>query len=878
MAQGFEGCVEQARFEGLIDDDTADGLLARFRAHAKTKGSAGAKAALSKELAMEGAEKRRRDTINITVTDQIKKDIAQYRSPKGNVDLANAVYNLFEGNGYAGYQGVRQVSEALIGKAHAEMGDFLAHFSRKWASGGRRNMADLDAVLQASYGKFATKPPDEKSKALYQSWRDPVEKLRELANAAGYNIGHRDDWGLPQRHNAEAILRAGFEKWSGDINKWLGWDRMQMGGAPILDEDRADILRHGFESIVTDGWNLREPSKNPAKGSMASDRSDPRFFIFKDPESWKAYAENYGTGDVFGTMMGHVTSLARDVGMMQRLGTNPAATTEWLKQIVAKEGANRKIGKPSTLAPGILPTGVDAKVATAHRVIDGFYKQFKGEGEAATTLGLVGTILRNDAMGALLGSAVIPHMAINPIIQLHARYIAGMPLAKMIPTMARSFGHGAEDRATRAGLILEDALHVMGAGARESGALARAANWTRWLPDRTTHWSGLVPLVNAFTRAYRNDFMGLVADNIAKPLDQTNPRMREVLRGWGITPQDWRIMQMAAMYKPDPRSAPMMRWDNIRDVGINRPDDVLRILGGTLPLDDKTSRDMAAKAAEAVAVKYLGVLAGLNERGTPKLSMRARGFMLGGSSQNRPLGFIARSASMFHGFMGSFMLGQISTIAREMAANKAKGAAYAASLFILCTLGGMLSQQLKQMRSGKDMLPMDPTTREGMNAWVGAMLTGGGWGLLGDFVHSSQDSFGHGPLEQLAGPVVGTMVDMYEGLIGLLSKGPYEVIDQATGEKRPKRSLATSAVDQAVKIAGGWTPLLSTFWPTMAAYHRVALDQAQFAADPHASQMAKTRANKMRRETGQTYWWKPGELTPDHFPQFSAGKTPLFGR
>lgn len=875
---GFEDCVHQARFEGLIDDDTADGLLARFASHVKTKGRAGAKAALSKELAIEGAEKRRRDNINIAVTDQIKKDIAQYRSPKGTVDVANAIYNLFEGNGYAGYQGVRQVSEALIGKAHAEMGDFLAHFSRKWASGGRHNLADLDAVLQVSYGKFATKPPDEKSKALYQSWRDPVEKLRELANEAGYNIGHREDWGLPQRHNAEAILRAGFEKWSGDINKWLGWDRMQMGGEPILDEDRADILRHGFESIVTDGWNLREPSRNHARGSMSSDRSDPRFFIFKDPESWKAYAENYGTGDVFGTMMGHVTSLARDVGMMQRLGTNPAATTEWLKQIITKEGANRKIGRPSTFAPGIVPTTVDAKVATAHRVIDGFYKQFKGEGEAATTLGLVGTILRNDAMGALLGSAVIPHLAINPIIQLHARYIAGMPLAKMIPTMVRSFGHGGEDRATRAGLVLEDALHVMGAGAREAGTLAKVANWTRWLPDRTTHWSGLVPLVNAFTRAYRNDFMGVVADNVGKSFAQVDARVRDVMKGWGITPQDWQVMQLATMYKPSATSAPIMRWDNIRDVGLNRPDDVLRILGGDLPLDDKAMRDKAAKAAEAVAVKYLGMLAGLNERGTPKLNMRARGFMLGGTSQNRWGGFMARSSAMFHGFMGSFMLGQMQTIAREMGASKAKGAAYAASLFIFCTLGGMLSLQLKQMRSGKDMLPMDPTTREGMNAWVGAMLTGGGWGLLGDFLYSSRDSFGHGPLEQLAGPVVGSMVDIFEGAMGLLSKGPYELIDEVTGEKRPKLSFGQSVGEGAVKIARGWTPTLSTFWPTMAAYNRMVLDQAQFAIDPHANQMAKARMNKTRRETGQTYSWKPGELTPDHFPHFSSGKTPLFGR
>ena len=172
----------------------------------------------------------------------------------------------------------------------------------------------------------------------------------------------------------------------------------------------------------------------------------------------------------------------------------------------------------------------------------------------------------------------------------------------------------------------------------------------------------------------------------------------------------------------------------------------------------------------------------------------------------------------------------------------------AGGLLTTMTLGGMLALQLKNLRSGKTPLSMDPTTPEGRNTWIHATLSGGGFGIFGDFLASDRTSYGHGPLETLAGPIVGMASDMYEGVKAMGGK--------VAGGKDPELGKAVT------NFVRNNTPLLSTAWPLQAAYNRVAMDQLQFLVDPKAHQRMRDAEKRVFKETGQSYWWKPGELLP----------------
>jgi hypothetical protein len=73
---------------------------------------------------------------------------------------------------------------------------------------------------------------------------------------------------------------------------------------------------------------------------------------------------------------------------------------------------------------------------------------------------------------------------------------------------------------------------------------------------------------------------------------------------------------------------------------------------------------------------------------------------------------------------------------------------YALGFFAATTIGGALALELKEIAKGKDPRPIprakDPAL-EHAEFWGAAMLQGGGWGIFGDFLGSTENRFGGGP-------------------------------------------------------------------------------------------------------------------------------------
>jgi hypothetical protein len=196
-------------------------------------------------------------------------------------------------------------------------------------------------------------------------------------------------------------------------------------------------------------------------------------------------------------------------------------------------------------------------------------------------------------------------------------------------------------------------------------------------------------------------------------------------------------------------------------------------------------------------------------------------------------------------------MNQLEAIAQEVGTfGAARGARYAGGMMIGLTLGGALALQLKAIVNGKDPQEMaDP------RFWLQAVQTGGGFGLFGDFLFADVNRFGQSLQATIAGPVVGAVADFSKATIGNLQK-------LATGEE-------TSLAEDVIQKGGRYVPAAS-LWYLRAAWERVVKDQLLYLADPDAHRKFRDRARRLESETGQEYWWRPGEVAPDRLPDPTA--------
>ena len=858
----IESCILNALGSGSISQQEADAPKQRYAeledvARSSPNGKS-AQSMLSDELFAKRENQKRLDLLTVKAQDQIAKDVRSYAMGRGDrgSDLVGAMVRMFENFGDAGFSSVRGIGSALLAQAHSEMADLLHTFRRSALTMGRFNRPMLNDVVKAAFGEGTT----PEAKALYESFTTVAEKLRRQFNEAGGSVKWRTDWGLPQEHNPSAVMRGTVEGWSDFISSRLDWAKMTdpFIGLPIQSTDRPAFLEGVWNAIVSNGWDERDPSMTRGATALANMRADPRFLKFKDSQSWLDYNKAYGSGDVFATMMSHVNGLTRDVALLQRLGPNPAATVEWMKQLLQREAAQVKIGRPSLL--DATPMTADWNAWKASRQLDGLYDIAKGSSVPESFLGTGVGIARNIAYSAKIGSAVITHTFSNTIIQAMSRYLHGLPVLNTGLDILKGFTNGQE--MLQAGVLAEDALHTMELSAREQGAGTKLREMSAWMPAWTTHYSGLNAVVTANKRAFGGSMMATFASNLDRPFGEIKPRLQQYLSGYGISATDWEVMRLANTYEPD-RGAPFLRWREIAQTGVERAGDVSRILG------QSTVDPLAtAKASEAIAMKYLEMMHGGTEVAVPTSNWRARAMMVGDTKPGTLAGEAVRSAMMFKaGFMATFMLTQKDMILRELAANKASTAAYVGASAIGLTIAGLMTLQVKNLINGKDLLPMDPETEQGRATWGQAALTSGAAGIYGDFIVSDRSSYGHDLLSTMAGPVLTGAEDALHGIHSAVS----DVATAATGGKM-KKPLDDEAEDGAIKMLRNNTPVLSTHWALRAAYNRVILDQLQSLADPSAHKAMRKMERKIQSETGQEFYWPRGEMLPERLPQLTEAR------
>jgi hypothetical protein len=739
-------------------------------------------------------------------------------TPPGVPDIMEASIRLLEHYGFTGYSSVEGRFKAIVGSVQAKLEQALTLFDRSALAGTRRERPLMQDVVRSLFGENVS---DIRAQTLAKQFETAFEDLRLRANAAGMSIGKLTGFGLPQSHDPAAIISAGRDQWKQFITPLLDRQRMRdpLTGAVMSDTRLSAALDVAYKRIVSDGSYGVAPSiATQGQGPLWKQRAEHRFLHFKDADSWMQYATAFAQPDPFATAMLHVKGMARDIAAMEILGPNPDATIHWLKGVIEAERAKFLAGETSLYRASSTNQAFD-KAGLADWRLDSLWSQISGGEIVSGKVAMGFATVRNLITSAALGSTAISAIATDPAIGNIAKRLSGMPTRFWVTEMVRTvFGGLSRPEAIRAGLVLEDALHLVGEEARFAGTQG-GATWARWASDRVLTWSGLTPWTQARKHIFGTDFQGFMADQAQKTWADLPPLIKRTMNGYGISPADWDAMRAAPLYTVG------------GSAGLLRPAEIERVAG------------------REVAERYLEMILSETERAVPSGTKRSKALMAVGG-RGTIMGEVAQGALQFKAFGLSMMTLQLEAIRQELGRGAVQGAAYIGALAISTTLGGAIAVQLRDMIAGKD--PQDVSDPK---FWLKAAQTGGGFGIFGDFLFADANRLGYSIGETLMGPTINFVNDIAKIPLGAFQK-------LADDEE-------TSVMKQTIAAFRRYTPGAS-LWYLRAGWNRVIMDQLEYLTDPQAHKAMRRREKRLQSTTGQEFFWRPGQVAPGRAPDLGA--------
>ena len=834
-------CLASAVAQKEITETEAADLAQQFDEHMKASAgdAALAKTRLVEFLQRNAAEFQRRADLTEAVRLTLKE---RFMAEK---DFFTGVKAVLSHYGFRNGSSVRGRSEAILALAHSKLADAMFAFRRSGVLGKRENMALLPDVVKELHGEQSG---DATAKALAEAFSDVNEDLRLRFNAAGGAMPKLEGFGLPHSHDRLKIMALSSDK---AVRRKLWKDRMRqsidparmtdsMTQMPITPQALERALDHAYDQIVSDSTaHLTPTMTRKGLGAISERRGEQRFFVFKDAASWMAYHRDLGKGDVVQAMFSHVNAMAKDIAAMELLGPNPAAMVEWMKQVVAREFGRKHAGLPNKA--GNIKTLRASENAAAQAQIEWLWQTLRGNGAVVSGAAQFTGSVKNLTSAATLGATGALAASTDPVIARAARKLAGLPMVGAMKNMIRMLSKQNRDEIVRSGVIWDEYLHVMGDQLRFAGP-ELGAEWTKWIADRTMMANGLKPLTTGRKLVEARAWQGHIADLARKGVgfDKLDARFKKALVGFGITEAHWNIWAKAIDHN-----------------GFVTPHEIVKRGGGVTYIDmanpvwgDSVKLDEAKALAHREAAEKLAELTtSWSERSVPTGTVNARALVSGGTKRGTIPGELMDYFLQFKSFGLSFTSLQMEAMA-EMGGGSVLsrgGLSYFAQLAAPLALGAAAYIQIKNLLDGKDPEEMDAAFM------LKAVLTGGGFGLFGDFVKVSENRFGQSTVEALAGPGLAFLGDGFNLA--------WQMGADSVGLVRQDGEGIKGTASEARQALQRWTPIASSHPVTRAAYNRVVLDNLQYATDPNAHKAFKRKIAKAKKD-GSPYFLPPGSLTP----------------
>lgn len=621
------------------------------------------------------------------------------------------------------------------------------------------------------------------ARAGAKAWLQTIEGMRGRFNDAGGDVGKLDYGYLPQPHDSARIRQAGPDAWAQatldllDRKQYLNTDGSRMNDAQVMD-----LLRAAHETLATDGMNKQTPGQFKGPGAKANSGSNSRVLHFKDGQAYLDYNAKYGMGSMYDAMIAHIGGMARNIGLVERMGPNP--NQQFRLQIDLAERADGSIGR-----------SFGNKPQAYWDIISGN----TGAPESAR-LAQIGQHTRNvQTMGKLAG-AVISSITDLSTMMVTTGYNK-LPYWDLLTNTMTAGGKEAKEFANMHGMIAESLISDLNRWQGEN----IANNWSGRLANSTMKLSMMNLWTDTVRRGFSLTMMAGMGKLSGKQWSALTEWDRSHLMRKGITEADWDVVNTAQL--TDYRGQKMLTPESIAASG--HPE------------------------ANQVTAKILGFITDESEYAVMNPDIATRAIQTwGGQQAGTGVGEFARATMQFK----SFPIAMISRHWRRILESQssldgapamANKAAYTAALAVSGTILGAIAFQTKQMIQGKD--PVDMTTPK---FWTRAIAQGGGAGFMGDIVlgDTTQD---RSPLDSLSrltmGPSFGSAADAWE-----LTKGNF---DEWNAGKD------THAGAEAVRFAKGHLPYIN-LWYGKAALDHLLLHSVQENLSPGYLSRQRSRAQQ----------------------------------
>lgn len=666
-------------------------------------------------------------------------------------------------------------------------------------------------LVREVFGQADGRTGNQAAQIGAKAWLDTIEGMRQRFNAAGGDVRALAYGYVPQPHDIARVHRAGREAWADktlpllDRKQYLNEDGSRMG-----DDQVRDLLRKAWDTISSEGQNKTEPGQYQSAGKRANKGTDERQLHFADGDAYMDYMADFGRGPMFDAMLRHIGGVARDIGLVERYGPDPAAQARLQIDL-----ASRADGPALTKAE---------KAAQAFTINPQTYWDIisgKTGMPAEEGLAVAMADVRNLMTAAKLGSAILSSFADLGTIAITTGYNRLSHWQLMKDIGAAGSKEGKEFMSAHA-MISEAAQNEL---SRWSGDFI-GANWSGKLANSVMKWS----LLNAWSDGLRQGFKMTMNAGMArmakKPWNQLDAFDQQHLTRAGFSEADWAVLNKVA--PTSFRGRELLTPESIR-----------------------------AHGDANLANRVMGFVQDESEYAVVNPDIRTRSIVtFGGKEAGSMAGEIGRTVMQFKSFPIAMLTRHWS---RAMEGNPSGGPllanryVYASAMMVTLMGMGAITTQVKQMISGQDPINMDPTKKNGARFWAKALATGGAMGVAGDLLlidpSNSATDTATTVTKNLAGPTVGAATEL------LLKLGVENAWQAAAGKD-------THAAAEAASWVKSNTPGASLWWVKPMIEHGF-MNQLNENLSPGYLGKLKQRSMK---NWGTGYWWDPNEVMPDRAP------------
>jgi len=172
------------------------------------------------------------------------KNLTQLVHP--NLSASEVVDRMIAAHGdMSGIQSLDSKSRAIAAIYRGDLVEFYTN-----VKGGMGIFTDKDLVQRIIKERFGVNTGDSVAKSISDKLGNVFENMRERFNRSGGDIGKLDDWGLPQMHSLEKIVKAGKEAWVSKAEKLIDTSKyVNEGGTYYSQIDIRKLLEKAYDTL-----------------------------------------------------------------------------------------------------------------------------------------------------------------------------------------------------------------------------------------------------------------------------------------------------------------------------------------------------------------------------------------------------------------------------------------------------------------------------------------------------------------------------------------------------------------------------------------------------------------------------------------------------